>query len=144
MPIYPRETPLAIGPVDDLWSLETPGKLVLRITRGDAFRMVVRLFESVEASGCGSRGVSPQTLVDLEARCTIRPSPSHALYTEVECQVDDAVGSGRITLSLTPEVTRTLYDWGGTVDLELSDGSDLLRKTIAIGRVEFLQDVSSQ
>lgn len=142
MPTLPREIPVAVGLISDFSTFASPSRITLHVVRGDALRVVFRLCEEVKSTGCGSRGVNPQTLDGYEARATIRPSIDHSMSTPLTCVVDEDPGSGRVTITAAPEDTRMLYDWGGTWDVELSDGTDGFRKTIIRGDVELLHDVS--
>lgn len=141
-PQVPREIPVAVGPISDFAAFNEVTHVDLRLIRGDAARIVFRCCERVELDGCGSRGYSPQTLDGYEARATIRPAVGSNMSTTMTVTVDETAGSGRITLQLSPSVTRTLYEHGGAWDLELSDGTDDLRKTIVQGNIVFLRDVS--
>lgn len=141
-PQVPREIPVAVGPISDFASFNEVTEVDLRVMRGDAIRVVFRCCERVESTGCGSRGYSPQTLAGYVAQATIRPAVGSNMSTAATVTVDTAAGSGRVTIQLSPSVTRTLYEHGGAYDIELSDGTDALHKTIVRGRVIFDRDLS--
>lgn len=141
-PTPPREYPVAVGPISDFASFNETNSFTLKVIRGDALRVVFRLCEAVEEdpSFCGSRGISPQTLDGYVAQAQIRPSVGASNWTDLTCTVDETAGSGRITVTATPVITRMLYEHGGFWWLELWDGvADSFYKTVVSGPVELVR-----
>lgn len=143
-PTPAREVPIKIGPVSDFESFNEPNKYNIVVTMGDRFRIVFRACEDVETDPtyCGGRGMIPQTLDGYVGRAYIRPATGTSLYTELDVEVDETVGSGRITVSADPEITRLLYEHGGVFDVQLSDGTDSFYKTIIIGEVSIIRSIT--
>jgi hypothetical protein len=135
-----QPVPIAIGRVVELAQFSGPPlAMPLTIVRGDSLELVFRLYRRVDECGHGS-GV--QTLTGLQARAAIRRAPDHPVIYALTATVDTTAGSGRVTLSASAAVTRLLPDHG-VWDVEINDGTDALRKTIAGGPVLFLRDVAT-
>ena len=148
--------PIPVGRVSDLASLPTPAlRAILRIQRGDSIEVVFRAYREVvggPGSGClcdlanpyGS-GSGIQPLTGLQGRAVIRKAKDHPQDYPLTVDVDQTgAGSstrGLIRVTAPATVTRLLPEFG-VWDLELSDGTDTLRKTLAEGRVEFNRDVA--
>jgi hypothetical protein len=136
----PTLVPIEVGRIAELAQFASPKlDLELPIVRGDSLEFVFRLYRRVDECG---RGAGPQTLTGLQARAAIRRAPDHPSIYVLTATVDTSAGSGRVTLSASAAVTRLLPDHG-VWDLEINDGSDALRKTIAGGLVKFVRDVAT-
>jgi hypothetical protein len=142
-----QPVPIGIGRVGDFSRYVGPTlRMPLPVQRGDSIGIVLRAFREVTTCSDGSMyGTSPQVLTGLQARATIRRAKDHPLVFALTVTVDQTgAGSatrGEITISADATVTRLLPDHG-VWDLELNDGTDTLRKTIAEGPVAFNRDVS--
>lgn len=134
----PNEIAIPIGLVSEIARFSQPTKHDLTIMRGDSFAVVFRLYREVDACG----GFSPQTLAGLQGRMVFRWAPDHPLSLSGTVVVDTATGSGRVTVTATAAITRQLPDVG-VFDLELHDGTDVLRKTIVRGAFRLVWDATS-
>lgn len=148
--------PIAVGRVADIASLPTPALgYILRVQRGDSLDVYFRAYREVYAgpgAGCGCNpsapfgtGTSPQVLTGLAGAAVIRRAKDHPMAYPLTVDVDQTgVGSstrGIIRVTADATVTRLLPDHG-VWDLEINDGTDTLRKTLAEGPVSFNRDVA--
>jgi len=148
--------PIGIGRVAQIASLPTPVvKAVLHVQRGDSLEVVFRAYRDVvggPGSGCACDLANPygsgsgiQILTGLQGRAVIRRAKDHPQAFPLTVGVDQTgAGSptrGIIRITADATVTRLLPDHG-VWDLELNDGTDLLRKTLVEGPVAFNRDVA--
>lgn len=155
MRAIPQPIPVAIGRVAELGRLVSVLVVPLQYQRGDSMELVFRAFREVSGgpgSGCAvdpaapfGYGSSPQVLTGLQGRATVRRAKDHPQVFPLTVDVDQT-GAGSSTRGLirviaAAGVTRLLPDHG-VWDLELSDGTDNLRKTLVEGPVAPNRDVS--
>lgn len=130
------DIPIALGRVSELANRGVPERYDLTVVRGDSLGVVFRMYREVDACGDGS-GV--QTLTGLQGRMMLRAAPDYPVSHDLTVTVDDTAGSGRVTISADSTETRSLPETG-VWDLELSDGTDDLRKTVLHGNWRILRD----
>jgi len=143
--------PLQIGRVSELASLPTPVlKTVLFITQGDNLDVVFRAFREVThpCGGCCGPchpdfpfgiGSGPQVLTGLQGAGTIRKAFGVPFAYDLTVEVDQTgAGSptrGLIQVTATGQETR-LFPGFGVWDLQISDNTDTLRKTLVEGPIQ--------
>lgn len=145
MRFVPQPIPVAIGRVAELGRLAGVLVVPLQVQRGNTIEFVFRAFREVThgpGSGCVDpsapfgRGSSPQVLTGLQGRALVRRAKGHPIEYPLTVDVDQTgAGSstrGTVRVLADASVTRLLPDHG-VWDLELSDGTDSLRKTIVEG-----------
>lgn len=148
--------PLQLGPVGELSSLRTPSlRMLLQIERGDSLDLYFRAYREVTGgpgSGCACNpsfpfgiGSAPQILTGLTGGSEVRKAIDHPQIYPLGVDVDQTgAGSptrGIIRLFGDASITRMLPGTG-VWDLELGDGTDALRKTLAEGPFALTRDVS--
>ena len=148
--------PLQVGPVADIASLRSKLRYMLAIERGDSLDLYFRAYREVTGgpgSGCACNpsypfgsGSSPQVLTGLAAVSEVRKAIDHPQVYPLSTDVDQTgAGSptrGIIRVFADASVTRMLPGTG-VWDLELNDGTDVLRKTLAEGPFALARDVST-
>jgi len=150
----PMPVPIPIGRIADFPGYLGPSLIIpLQIQRGDSLRWVFRAYREVTgAPGAGcvdpdypyGRGTGPQALTGLQGRAVIRRAKDHPQEWALAVAVDQTSGtptSGQIIVTAPANETR-LYPDHGVWDLELNDGTDVLRKTVAEGPVAFNRDTA--
>lgn len=167
----PMPIPVPVGKISDFGRYVGPTVLVpLQVRRGDSIEWVFRLYREVHGAPptvlggvCGTqedccdpdapygRGVSPQVLTGLQGRATVRKAKEGKQGKQGAEQWDltvtvDQTGAGSPTrgtviVQADATLTRTFPEFG-VWDLELSDGTDSLRKTIVEGPLWVNRDVS--